>query len=167
MVMTLTQDGQLTGAGAAARIKLSYNSATYWNPPTTFGSTLDLGAPVYLSSKIAMLGSLVGYRLNQATNELERTEDLTNWYAIARGVVDFQVTYRVFAGKDVNGDDIWSVTGAPADRQNIRSITFKIITETPDLQPNDKSYRRAVQQFEVTPRNFNLLNNTNLSAPIN
>jgi hypothetical protein len=114
-----------------------------------------------------MLGSLVGYRLNQATNELERTEDLTNWYAIARGVLDFQVTYRVFAGKDVNGDDIWNVTGAPNDRQNIRSITFKIITETPDLQPNDKSYRRAVQQFEVTPRNFNLLNNTNLSAPIN
>lgn len=165
-VLTLTANGQVTGSGATTQLELSYNSSTYSNPANTFGSTLDTGEPDYTQSKMAMLGNLVAYRVNQTNRELERTEDLTNWYTVARGIVDFQVSYRVVTGKDINGNDIESVTDTPADRTNIRSVTFTVVAETADLQPGDKSYRRAVQKFEVTPRNFNLLNNTNLSAPI-
>jgi hypothetical protein len=165
--MTLTANAQITGVGANTQLELPYNAGTYSNPASLFGSSLDTAAPDYPTSKVAMLTNLVAYRLNQTTNELERTEDLSTWYAVARGIVDIQVEYRVVTGKDpVTGNDIESMTTAPADRTNIRSVLIKIIAETPDLQPKDKGYRRAVQKFEVTPRNFNLLNNTNLSAPI-
>jgi Tfp pilus assembly protein PilW len=166
-VMTLTANAQITGAGANTQLELPYNAGTYSNPASVFGSSLDTAAPDYTLSKVAMLTNLVAYRLNQTNNELERTEDLATWYTVARGIVDLQVEYRIVTGKDpVTGNDIESMTSAPTDRSNIRSVLVKIVSETPDLQPKDKGYRRAVQKFEVTPRNFNLLNNTNLSAPI-
>lgn len=164
MVMKLSQDGAITGSGASARLQLRYTAASYTNPPTTFGAPLDTGEPTYTNSaKIAMIATLVAYRLNQTTGELERTEDLTNWYAVARGVIDFQVDYRVVSGTDASGNDIESTTNAPTDRTDIRSVIFTITAETPDLRPNDKSYRKIVQKFEATPRNLNLLNNNNLS----
>ncbi|MGA9770821.1 MAG: hypothetical protein WBV94_17405 [Blastocatellia bacterium] len=171
-VFTLTGDAQVTGSGATTQLELPYNSGTYASASatvaTTFGSTIDTGAPTYTKSKIALLGSLVAYRLS-TTNELERTEDLVNWYTVARGVVDFQVTYRVVTGKDVNGNDVEDKVDAPTTttHTSIRAVLLKIIMQTPDLQPKDKGYRKIGQSFEVSPRNFNLVNNTNISAPIN
>jgi Tfp pilus assembly protein PilW len=164
MVMQLSQDGTITGSGASTRLQLRYTAGSYSNPATTFGATLDTGEPTYTNSaKIAMISSLVAYRLNQTTGELERTEDLTNWYAVARGVIDFQIDYRVISGTDGSGNDIVSTTSAPTDRTDIRSVVFTVTAETPDLDPKDKSYRKVVQKFEATPRNLNLLNNNNLS----
>lgn len=166
-VFTLTGDGQINGSG---QLELSYNSTAYAtsaaSPATTFGSAIDTGTPTYNKSKIALLSSLVAYRLS-STNELERTEDLVNWYIVARGVLDFQVKYRVVTGRDADGNDIEATQDAPTSRTSIRAVVFKIIMETPDLQPKDKSYRKIGQYFEVSPRNFNLTNNTNISAPIN
>jgi len=164
-VMTLTADGQINTAGT--QLELSFNAGTYWSPATTFGCPVDTGTPTTSKAKIALLGSLISYRLNQTTHELERTEDLTNWYVVARGVVDFQVKYRVVTGKDVKGNDIDSMVDEPTVRTNIRSVTFNIRLETPDLQPKDKGYRFAAQTFDVAPRNLNLVNNMNISAPIN
>jgi Tfp pilus assembly protein PilW len=164
MVMQLSQDGAITGSGGSARLQLRYSAGSYTNPPTTFGATIDTGEPSYTSSaKIAMISSLIAYRLNQTTGELERTEDLTNWYAVARGIIDFQIDYRVISGTDGSGNDIVSTTSAPTDRTDIRSVVFTITAETPDLDPKDKNYRKVVQKFEATPRNLNLLNNNNLS----
>ncbi|HKS42946.1 MAG TPA: hypothetical protein VJX74_20200 [Blastocatellia bacterium] len=171
-VFTLTGDGQVTGSGSSTQLELSYNSTNYAttaaSPATTIGSTIDTGTPTYNKSKIALLSSLVAYRLS-TTNELERTEDLVNWYTVARGVLDFQVTYRVVTGKDANGKDIEDKVDAPttSTHTSIRAVLFKLIMQTPDLQPKDKGYRIAGQSFEVSPRNFNLVNNTNISAPIN
>jgi hypothetical protein len=164
--MTLTGDGQVTGTGASTQLELSYNSATYWSPSTNFGSAIDTAVPTYNKSKIALLSSLVAYRLS-TTNELERTEDLTNWYVVARGVLDFQIKYRIVTGKDVDGNDIEDTVDAPSTRTSIRSIVFRLTMETPDLRVKDKGYRKVGQYFEVSPRNFNLVNNTNISAPIN
>ena len=164
-VMTLTSNGQLNTAGT--QLTLSYNSGTYWSPASTFLSPVDTGTPTTSKSKIALLGSLISYRLNTTTHELERTEDLTNWYVVARGVLDFQVKYRVVTGKDSSGNDIDSMVDEPTVRANIRSVTFNIRLETPDLQPKDKGYRFAAQTFDVAPRNLNLVNNLNISAPIN
>jgi hypothetical protein len=100
--------------------------------------------------------------VNQTTKELERTEDLTNWYGIARGITNLQVQYRTVSGTAAN--PINNVTSAPSDRTTIRSATITISAETPDLPPGNKGYRQAVQTFEVAPRNLNLLRNNNLSA---
>jgi Tfp pilus assembly protein PilW len=158
MVLALNLNGQVVGTGSDARLQLGYSAASYKNPPAIFGTTLDVGEPEYDNAKIAPLGSLIAYRLNRTTNELERTEDLVNWYSIARGIVNFQLEYRC---KSVAGE---TFTNAPAERRDIRSVTVTITAETPDLGPSDKGYRRTVQKFEAAPRNFNLLNNTNLSA---
>jgi hypothetical protein len=171
-VFTLTGDGQVTGSGSTLQLELPYNSGTYASSSatvaTTFGSTIDTGAPTYNKSKIAILGSLVAYRLS-ATNELERTEDLVNWYTVARGILNFQITYLVITGKDVNGKDIEAKVDTPTTttHTSIRSVLFNIIMQTPDMQPKDKGYRKIGQSFAVSPRNFNLVNNTNISAPIN
>src|ERR1051325_3798514 len=101
MVFALTQDGQITGSSNNARLRLQHNPSVFWNPPSVFGTTLDNGEPDYPNSKIAKLGSLTGYRLNTTTHELERTEDLQNWYSVARGIIDLQIEYRVVS--KVNG----------------------------------------------------------------
>lgn len=165
-VIALTQDGQIVNTAQGSRLELQHTVASDTNPANAFGSLIDTGAPNYATAKIGPLSSLTAYRLNRQTGELERTENLQNWYTIARGVINFQVQYRVVTGKDANGNDIESTVTAPGDRRDIRSVTFTITAETPDLEPGTKGYRRTIQQFEVTPRNFNLLNNTNLSAPV-
>ena len=164
-IISLTADGQIVNTADGQRLRLLHTIASDTSPATTFGSPVDTAAPNYLSAKIAPLLTLTSYRLNRNAGELERTEDLQNWYTVARGVIDFQVEYRVVTGKDADGNDIESVVSAPADRRDIRSVSIKIVSETPDLEPQAKGYRRTVQKFEITPRNFNLLNNTNLSAP--
>jgi hypothetical protein len=164
-VIRLNQDGQIVNTVDGLRLRLQHPTGLDTSPATTFGSPVDTAAPNYGSAKIAKLLTLTAYRLNRNAGELERTEDLQNWYPVSRGVIDFQVEYRVVTGKDADGNDIESVVSAPADRRDIRSVIIKIVNETPDLEPIAKGYRKTVQKFEVTPRNFNLLNNTNLSAP--
>jgi Tfp pilus assembly protein PilW len=165
MIMSLSSNATITGVGSNQRVRLVYNSGSYKNPPTMFGSTLDTAQPDYNNAKIAMLGSMIGYRVNAQTRELERSEDLTNWYSVARGITGFQVEYRVISKNGANF--VESMASAPTDRESIRSVVVKLSAETPDLEPNSKGFRRAVHQFEVAPRNFNLLNNTNLSSNLN
>lgn len=163
-IISLTSDGQIVNTANGVRLRLLHTVANDTSPATTFGSLVDTALPDYPTAKIAPLLTLTGYRLNRVTGELERTEDLQNWYSVARGVIDFQIKYRVVTGVDVNGNNIETIVDVPADRRDIRSVSIKIKSETPDLEPIAKGYRQTVQQFEVTPRNFNLLNNTNLSA---
>jgi hypothetical protein len=155
-IFRLSQNGTIDGTGQLD-LRYTTGSANFWSPASSFGSSIDTGDPDWPNSKITMLGSLIGYRLNTTTHELERTEDLTNWYAVARGIVDIQVQYRVTSA-------INTPTAAPSNRREIRAVIFTITAETADLPTTSKNYRLTVQQFEVTPRNFNLLNNTNLST---
>lgn len=127
-----------------------------------FATPIDTGQPDYSNAQVSVLGSLIGYRVNQTTHELERTEDLVNWYAIARGITDFQVQYRTVT--KVGGNIVVDVNSAPTDRRSIRSVSITIEAETPDLPTGNKGYRQARQTFEVAPRNLNLLNNNNLSS---
>jgi type II secretory pathway pseudopilin PulG len=165
-VMALSANATLTGTGTNTRLRLLYNPANYTNPPGVFGSLVDTGEPDYNIAKIAPLGSLVAYRLNRATEELERTEDLVNWYSVARGITDFQMQYRVVS-KNGAGQIVESLTNTPTDRKNIRAVEITLSAETPDLDSTTKGYKQFTQRFEVAPRNFNLLNNTNLSSNLN
>jgi hypothetical protein len=74
--------------------------------------------------------------------------------------------YRVVS-RNGAGQIVETVTDAPAERKNIRAVEITISAETPDLDANDKGYRQVTHKFEVAPRNFNLLNNTNLSSNLN
>lgn len=145
----------------SGEIQIKYNPSVFWSPASTFGSAIDTGNPDYPNAKLCMLNSLVAYRLNAATHELERTEDLTNWYAVARGIVNIQIQY--FTVAVANPPDPGSLSDAPATRRNMRAVTVTIVAETADLPSTSKNYRRVVLQFQATPRNFNLLNNTSLS----
>lgn len=165
-LLSLTQAGTITGEGATQQLRLLHNQSNYKNPAGTFGSALDTGEPEYGNAKIALLGSMTTYRLNSNSRELERTEDLNNWYTVARGITNFQIQYRIIS-RDAGGNLVESVTSAPADRKNIRAVEITISAETPDLMPSSKGYRQATHRFEVAPRNLNLLNNTNLSSNLN
>ena len=58
------------------------------------------------------------------------------------------------------------VVEAPGDRGTVRAVEVRLSAETADLPRSAKAYRQVVQTFEVSPRNFNLLNNTNLSSDV-
>lgn len=158
-LLQLTSDGQLVDGN----LKLVYNPGQYTNLASTFGSAIDTDEPDYEDARIAKLGGIIAYRVNQTTKELERSEDLTTWQAVARGITDLQIEYRViFRLEDGTIDE--EVTSTPTERKNIRAVSVKIRAESPDLSAGDKAYRQIVQKFEVAPRNFNLLRNNNLSS---
>jgi hypothetical protein len=160
MIFALTQDGMTTGSASNQKLRLQHNPSSVMNPPSVFGTLLDSGEPDYNNSSVAVLNGTIAYRLNQATRELERTENLINWYSVARGIINFQVRYRVV---NATASGVIEVD-APTVRKDIRAVIFTITAETPDIDPISKNYRQSVQKFEVAPRNFNLLNNTNLST---
>jgi Tfp pilus assembly protein PilW len=177
-IFKLTANGVMTTDAASNQvIQLQYGSVQ--NPAGTFGTLMGVAvdgnaAPNFVSNKaaVAVLGGTIAYKLDSSTHELMRTEDLKNWYSVARGVLDFQIQYRVIAKnggtieeKVVNkpGVDKFD-SNATTARRGIRSVIFTIRAETPDLDPADKAYRQTVQKFEVTPRNLNFSNNNNLSS---
>ncbi len=170
MLIALTANAQTTVVGGVTQIQLTHatgntinNTANYGTTiDQKFGTAIDTGPPDYNSARVAKLGNLVAYRINTTTKELERTEDLTTWYSVARGITDLQVKYRVLTR--VAGVVSESKLDAPTARGNIRSMIFTLKAETPDVDPADKSFRKTVLSFEVSPRNLNLTNNNNLSA---
>ncbi len=177
MTFTLTKNGQLMGNGSSERLKLQHNPTGYLNPPSVFGTVIGAAEPIYANSQVALLGSIVAYRLDTNTRELMRTDDLQNWYSVARGIIDFQIQYRVLQRNAANaieekvtstpGDGVDRMpSGQPSMRRNIRSVVITIEAETADLPSNNPSYRRVTHKFEVAPRNLNLTNNNVLTEDL-
>jgi hypothetical protein len=162
-IFELSQDGKITGSGSTERLYLKFSSASLQSPAAAFGSIIDTVEPAYSNAKLAMLDSLVAYRINTETRELERSQDLTTWYTVARGIINLQIEYRTI-GTDTNGDLVEIITPTPPTRRNIRSLIITVLAETPDIDSTDEKYRQVIHKFETTPRNFNLLNNSNLSS---
>jgi Tfp pilus assembly protein PilW len=160
-VFTLSANAALDGTG---QLVLTQTPASVSTPASTFGSPVDTATPAYASAKVAILGSLVAYRLNATTHELERTQDLQNWYSVARGILDLQIQYLTISTPNLSPPDPGTWTDTPTARRNVRAVQVKLVAETPDVNASSKNYRKSVQQFQVSPRNFNLLNNTNLSS---
>jgi Tfp pilus assembly protein PilW len=175
MIFTLSNNGQITGSGSSERLRLQHNSSGYQNPPSVFGATIGTGEPDYDNSKVALLGATVSYRLDTTTNELLRTEDLQNWYAVARGIIGFQVRYRILRRNtadaieeklsDTPGDGVdKTASNELTSRKDIHSVIITMVAETPDIPRSSPSYRRIVHKFEVAPRNLNLVNNNNIRS---
>jgi hypothetical protein len=176
MLFPLRSNGALTGAGAGERIKLQYDGSKYKNPATLFGTVVGTGEPNYADgANVALIESTVSYRLDTATGELLRSEDFTNWYAVARGIVDFQVQYRILrrtAGKAIEecitntpGDGVdKGPSGELTSRRDIHSLIITLVAETPGVPANNPNYRRMTQKIEIAPRNLNLTNNNNVRS---
>ena len=149
---------------ASGQLVLTYDPASLSTPASTFGSPVDTATPDYPNAKVCMLSNMIAYRVNTTTHEIERTEDLQNWYAVARGVLDLQIQYLTISQPNLTPPDAGTWTDTPTTRRNIRAVQIRLMAETADLPSSSKYYRKSVQQFQVTPRNFNLLNNSSLSA---
>jgi hypothetical protein len=175
MLFPLQSNGQINGSGANERIKLKYDGNKFKSPASLYGTTIWQGEPDYTKNpNVALVQSIVAYKLDMTTRELLRTEDLQNWYAVARGVIDFQVRYRILREKDGVIEEV--ITDSPGDgvdktpsgyltsRRDIHSLIVTIVAETPDVQANNPSYRRITQKFEVAPRNLNLANNNSIKS---
>jgi Tfp pilus assembly protein PilV len=106
-IVKLTANGVLTTDAASNQvIQLQYGSVE--NPAARFGALIGAtingnAAPDFASNKaaVAVLGGTIAYKLDSNTRELMRTEDMQNWYPVARGVLDFQIQYRVIARNGV------------------------------------------------------------------
>ena len=172
MLFQLRSNGTITGTGANEQLKLQYDGSKYQNPATLFGTTIGTGEPVYSSeTNVALIESTISYKLDTTTHELLRSEDFQNWYTVARGIVNFQVQYRILHRTDDSIEE--KVTDTPGDgtdatplgiltsRRDIHSLIITIVAETPDVASNNPSYRRMTQKFEIAPRNLNLANNNN------
>jgi hypothetical protein len=176
MLFPLRSNGTITGTGAGERLKLQYDGSKYQNPATLFGTTIGTGEPVYSTdTNVALIESTVAYKLDTTTRELLRSDDFQNWYVVARGIVNFQVQYRIL--RRTAGDVIEEkVTDTPGDgtdkapsgdltsRRDIHSLIITVVAETPDVPTNNPSYRRVTQRFEIAPRNLNLANNNNIRS---
>jgi Tfp pilus assembly protein PilW len=160
-VFQLTADASYNSGTGNVTATYDTSAANFYSPASTFGCPIDTGTPTTSVSKVAMLSTMVAYRVN-ASKELQRTEDLNNWYTVARGITNLQILYLSITTSSPPDPGIW--TSAPADRRTVRALNLTISGETADLPNASKNYRVAVQQFDVTPRNFNLLNNTSLSS---
>lgn len=156
-------------------IQLTYNplsnlAGTY---ATLISGTIDgNAAPNYNQAMVAVMGGTIAYKLDTATKELQRSDNLQNWYTVARGIRDFQIQYRVIAKPSSTveeavvskpGVDTFT-SGTTTSRRGIRAVIVTIAAETPDLRSGDKGYRQFTQRFEITPRNLNFSDNNNLSA---
>jgi len=156
-------------------IQIQYNplsnlAGTY---ATLISGTIDgNAAPNYSQAVVAVMGGTIAYKLDTTTHELLRSDNLQNWYAIARGIRDFQIQYRVIAKPasaveeavvSQPGVDTFS-SGSTTSRRGIRAVVVTIAAETPDLRSGDKGYRQVTQRIEITPRNLNFSDNNNLSA---
>ena len=176
MLFPLRSNGAVIGAGGAERIRLQYDGSKYKNPASLFGTTVGLGEPNYADgANVALIESTVAYRLDTNTGELLRSDDFVNWYAVARGIVNFQVRYRILRRTADNAIEE-SITDTPGDgvdkgpsgevtsRRDIHSVIITLVAETPGVPANNPNYRRVTQKFEIAPRNLNLTNNNNVRS---
>lgn len=175
MMFDLASNASYTVDSGIQVIQVQYSSMT--NPAASYaalmGSAIDGNVtPNYAQAVVAVMAGTICYRLDTTTHELMRTDNLQNWYTVARGILDFQIQYRVIS-RPVStieeavvsrpGVDVFA-SGLMTSRRGIRAVIITIAAETADLRPSDKGYRLVTQRIEITPRNLNFSDNNNLSA---
>lgn len=123
------------------------------NPRSKFGDYRFRPAAHTTGAHFARLDSIVFYRYDKETETLERRENHEPWAAVARGVIGFQVRYRVTTPDGALGEP---VDQPPVDREAIRSVVVTLRARTPDAGRDEPSYRETSERFEATPRNMRL-----------
>ncbi len=121
------------------------------NPRSRFGDYRFDPADDGNGALLARLDSIVYYRYDRETESLERRENREPWATVARGIIGFQVRYRVLTPDATLSDPL---DEPPSDRDAIRSVAVTLRARTPDAEPGSPNYRETAERFEVTPRNM-------------
>lgn len=123
------------------------------NPRAKFGDYQFRASADGNGALFARLDSIVYYRYDKETQTLERRENHEPWADVARGIIGFQVRYRVLSAEQKLSEPL---DDPPTDRDAIRSVVVTLRARTPDAEPGSPSYRETAERFEVTPRNMRL-----------
>lgn len=124
------------------------------NPKSKFGDYRFQPSADISGAFFARLDDIVSYRYDRETETLERRENRSPWAAVARGIIGFQVRYRLLT-PDLKLTD--PVDEPPEDRDLIRSVVVQIRARTPDAEPGSKAYRETSERLEITPRNMRIV----------
>lgn len=124
------------------------------NPRPTFGDyayqhARDGGS----GAQLARLDTIVYYRWDKDKQVLERRENDEPWAAVARGIIGFQVRYRVVLEDETLSEPL---DHPPTERSLTRALVVTVRARTPDVEPDSPFYRETAERVEITPRNMRL-----------
>jgi hypothetical protein len=102
----------------------------------------------------ARLDVLTFYRWDKDDERLERRENDDPWAAVARGIIGFQVRYRVTLD---DGSLSEPLNDPPGDLEDIRSVVVTLRARTPDVATDSPYYRETSERVEITPRNMRIV----------
>jgi hypothetical protein len=105
-------------------------------------------------AQLARLDLITFYRWDKETERLERRENDDPWADVARGIVGFQVRYRVATEEQTLSEPL---DEPPSDLEEIRSVVVTLRARTPDVAPGSPYYRETAERVEVTPRNMRVV----------
>ena len=122
------------------KYRLNHNPSAEYNPPTGFGTNFDESAIV---TKIAY----ISYRVNTATDDLERRVDSGPWVPLSENVSKLLFTYELEDG---------TLTREPAQWGDIRTVhvNMEARTEERDLMVAER--RQIHYSSQLAPRNLNM-----------
>jgi len=123
------------------------------NPRARFGDYRFNALTDSNGAHLARLDTITFYRWDKTTERLERRENDEPWADVARGIIGFQVRYRVLG----EGDTLTEPLDAPPDElDDIRSIVVTLRARTPDVETTSPYYRETSERVEITPRNMRI-----------
>jgi hypothetical protein len=123
------------------------------NPRSRFGDFRFSALTDSNGALLARLDVITFYRWDKATERLERRENDDPWADVARGIIGFQVRYRVLGEQDTLTDPL---DAPPTDLEDIRSVVVTLRARTPDVEPTSPYYRETAERVEITPRNMRI-----------
>jgi hypothetical protein len=123
------------------------------NPKAKYGDYRYDAATDANGAQFARLDSIITYRFDVDEELLERRENHEPWAAVARGIKNFRVQYRVLTEEGALSEPF---DAPPEERDAIRSVVVTLRARTPDIAPDDRRYRETAERIEITPRNMRL-----------
>jgi hypothetical protein len=124
------------------------------NPKSKFGDCRFDAATDSNGALFARLDVITYYRWDKDTQRLERRENDEPWADVARGILGFQVRYRVKTDAETLSEPL---NEPPSDFEDIRSIVVTLRARTPDVEPTSPHYRETAERVEITPRNMRIV----------
>jgi prepilin-type N-terminal cleavage/methylation domain-containing protein len=124
------------------------------NPKSKFGDYRFNALTDSNGALLARLDVITFYRWDKETERLERRENDEPWADVARGIIGFQVRYRVTTDEQTLSEPL---DEPPSDLEEIRSVVVTLRARTPDVEPQSPYYRETAERVEITPRNMRVV----------
>jgi prepilin-type N-terminal cleavage/methylation domain-containing protein len=150
-VFTLQSQSAITGG---VRLQAAASSAV--NPPTWS----NVAFPSATVLRVTRLSETVRYRVDQTTNELQRSVSGGAWVAVAHAITNMQLQYWIEYIDPATGAVTQSLVDQPGTAANnnralIRALLLTLTGQTQMARVTDNLGQRTLSQtIEVTPRNL-------------